>query len=135
MEAVILDANDSFLVRICDCNKVDDSVTKALKALSDKVLVSDEWVQQDGVTLHRGHVYVPNNAQLHHDIVDAHHSPPTVSHPGKWKMLELMSKNYWWPGISRYVAKFTSRCDSCNHTKSFPSKRIGKLMPNTIPSE
>jgi len=114
-EAVLLDADDSFLVRIRNCKDLDDSVAKALKALSDKVLVSDEWEQRDGITLHRGRVYVPNDPQLRHDIVEAHHSPPTVGH--------------------RYVAKFTSKCDSCNRAKSFPSKRVGKLMPNTIPSE
>jgi len=134
-ETVLLDADDSFLVRIRECNEVDDSVAKALKALSDNVLVSDEWAHNDGITLHRGRVYVPNNAELRHDIVDAHHSPPTVGHPGKWKTLELVSRNYWWPGISRYIAKFTSKCDSCNRAKTFPSKRVGKLMPNAIPSE
>ena len=135
MEAMLLDVDNSFLVQICSCNKVDDSIAKALKAISDKVLVSDEWVQQDSITLHRGCVYIPNNAQLHHDIVKAHHSPPMVGHPGKWKTLELVSRNYWWPGISCYVTKFTSRCDSCNCAKSFPTNHVGKLMPNAVPSK
>ena len=48
------------LLEVCSTKAIlldaDDSVAKALKALSDKVLVSDEWSQQDGITLHRGHV-------------------------------------------------------------------------------
>ena len=134
-KAILLDADDSFLTQIHNCKELDDSVAKALKALSDKVLVSDEWSQQDGITLHRGHVYIPNNAELHHDIIDAHHSPPMVGHPRKWKTLKLMSRNYWWLGISRYIAKFMSKCDSCNHVKNFPSKCVGKLIPNAIPSK
>ena len=37
--------------------------------------------------------------------------------------------------VTHYVMKFTSRCDSCNCAKSFPSKHVGKLMPNSIPSD
>src|SRR5258708_39767760 len=54
--------------------------------------------------MYRGCVYVPKDPQLCHDIVHAHHDSMMTSHPGKWKTLELVSCNYWWPGISCYVA-------------------------------
>src|SRR5258708_2162219 len=48
-------------------------------------------------------------------------------------MLELVSRNYWWPGLSRYVAKFVTGCDACNWTKTFPTQKVGKLIPNKVP--
>src|SRR5258707_14839642 len=48
-------------------------------------------------------------------------------------MLELVSQNYWWPGLSRYVAKFIMGCDTCNWTKTFPTQKVGKLIPNKVP--
>src|SRR5260370_21952381 len=48
-------------------------------------------------------------------------------------MLELVSWNYWWPGLSRYVAKFIVGCDACNQTKTFPTQKVGKLIPNKVP--
>src|SRR5258708_9323096 len=57
-----------------------------------------------------------------------------TSHPGQWKMLELVSCNYWWLGISCYVASYVTGCDTCNCCKSFPTQKVGKLMPNQIPS-
>ena len=48
-------------------------------------------------------------------------------------MLELVSWNYWWPGLSRYVAKFIMGCDACNRTKTFPTQKVGKLIPNKVP--
>ena len=104
-ESVLLDADNSFLIQIQGCKELDDSMAKALKALSDRVLVSDEWEQCDDITIHRGRMYVPNNPQLHHDIVKAHHSPLMVGHPGRWKTLELLSRNYWWPGMSPVCCK------------------------------
>src|SRR5258707_7475603 len=43
-------------------------------------------------------------------------------------MLELMSRNYWWPGLSRYVTKFVAGCDACNQMKTFPMQKVGKLI-------
>src|SRR5258708_36715300 len=36
--------------------------------------------------------------------------------------------------ISHYVASYVAGCDACNHCKSFPPQKVGKLMPNQIPS-
>src|SRR5258707_2353307 len=55
-------------------------------------------------------------------------------HLQRWKMLELVSQNYWWPGLSRYVAKFIAGCDECNWTKTFPTQKVGKLIPNKTPA-
>src|SRR6266436_9435383 len=57
---------------------------------------------------------VLDNPQLCHDLVHAHHSAVITGHPGHWKALELVSWNYWWPGLSRYIAKFVAGCDACN---------------------
>src|SRR5260221_14595402 len=50
-------------------------------------------------------------------------------------MLELVSRNYWWPGLSRYVARFVAGCDVCNQTKTFPMQKVGKLIPNKVPDQ
>src|SRR5260221_1190719 len=50
-------------------------------------------------------------------------------------MLELVSQNYWWHGLSRYVAKFIMGCDACNQTKTFPMQKVGKLIPNKVPDQ
>src|SRR6266446_2756488 len=50
-------------------------------------------------------------------------------------MLELVSRNYWWPGLSRYITKFVAGCDACNQTKTFPTQKVGKLIPNKVPDQ
>jgi len=32
-----------------------------------------------------------------------------------------------------YVADYVKGCDLCNHTKTFPTSRTSKLMPNRVP--
>src|SRR5258706_1998841 len=82
--------------------------------------------------MYRGHMYVPKDPQLHHDIVHAHHDSVMTGHPGQWKTLELVSCNYWWPGISCYVASYMAGCNACNCCKSFLMQKVGKLTQNRI---
>src|SRR5258707_10487179 len=135
-EAVTLEGEEAvFMEQIRQSDQYDDPVVKALKALDVGELCSDEWMRTEEVVLYRGRVYVPDDPQLRHDLVHAHHSTAVTRHPGQWKTLELVSWNYWWPGLSRYVAKFIAGCDACNRTKTFPMQKVGKLIPNKVPSQ
>src|SRR5258707_2782892 len=80
-------------------------------------------------------LYVLDNPQLCHDLVHVHHSATVARQPRRWKTLELVSQNYWWPGLSRYVAKFVAGCDACNWMKTFPMQKVGKLIPNKVPDQ
>ena len=119
---------------ICSCTDQDKSVVHTLKELSSGVnLQGDEWEEHDGLALLRGKVYIPLDAQLRHDIVEAHHDTPVTGHSGRWKMTKLVARNYWWPGMGHYIAKYVKGCDLCNQMKTFPTAPVGKLMPNCIP--
>ena len=37
--------------------------------------------------------------------------------------------------MSRYVAKFIAGCDAWNQTKTFPTQKVGKLIPNNVPDQ
>src|SRR5258705_5787321 len=126
-----------FMEHIQQSDQYDNPVVKALKALDTGELCSDEWMHAEGVVLYQGKVYIPDNPQLHHNLVHVHHSTIVTRHPGhwKWKTLELVSWNYWWPGLSRYVAKFITGCNACNWTKTFLTQKVGKLIPNKVPDQ
>jgi len=62
------------------------------------------------------------------------HDSRLAGHSGRWKTLELVSQNYWWPQMSRYVGRYVSTCDMCLWTKSFPRPLTGELHPLPVPS-
>src|ERR1700677_3468833 len=37
-------------------------------------------------------------------------------------------------GLSRFTIEYVKGCDTCNHTKTFPEKPVGKLLPLPIPN-
>ena len=65
-------------------------------------------------------------------IVSLCHDAKQSGHPGRWKTLELVSWNYWWPRMSRYVGKYVSTCDLCLWTKAYRHPPVGELHPLAI---
>ena len=70
--------------RVHGCTDWDESVVRALKELSSGAnLWGDKWEECNGLVLFRGNVYIPLNAQLWHDIVEAHHDTLVTGHLGR----------------------------------------------------
>ncbi|KIN99403.1 hypothetical protein M404DRAFT_30463 [Pisolithus tinctorius Marx 270] len=62
-----------------------------------------------------------------------HHDTPLAGHPGWKKTLELVSRNYVWPGMTTTVRDYVSACHCCQMAKSSRVPPAGKLLPNPIP--
>jgi hypothetical protein len=95
----------------------------------------EEWKTQDGLIFFRDRIYLPKNAELQCWIVAQHHDSCIAGHPERWKTLELVSRSYWWPQMSRYIGQYCSTCDLCLWTKAQRHRPFSKLQPLKIPDE
>jgi len=92
-------------------------VVEELKKVGVKTLRDEEWEIEDGVILKEGRIYVPEG-ELRGEIIRLHHNTPVGGHGGRWKMTELVTRNYWWPGITKEVGKYVDGCDACQRYKN-----------------
>jgi len=46
--------------------------------------------------------------------------------------MELVMRNYWWPGITKDVEKYVEGCDMCQRMKNRTEASAGKLMVNKV---
>jgi len=62
-------------------------------------------------------IYVPEGG-LRVEIIQLHHDTPVEGHRGRWKMTELVARNYWWPGVTKEVEKYMDGCNACQRYKN-----------------
>ena len=89
--------------------------------------------EKDGVAYMEGRVYVPNNKELREEILRKHYDPVDVEHSGQLRMMELLKRNYWWPGLKEDVKKYVQGCFKCQQNKVQHQKKAGELHPLEIP--
>jgi len=47
----------------------------------------------------------------------------------------LVTRNFWWPGVTKEVKKYIESCDACQRNKNCTEALAGKLMPNVVPEK
>jgi len=116
----------------------DDEVVMAveeMKRAGIKMLRNEEWREVDSVMYKEGKVYVPKDNRLRAEIIRLHHDTPVGGHGGQWKTVELVTQNFWWPGITKEVKRYVEGYDACQRNKNCTEQPAGKLMPNSIPEK
>jgi len=123
--------------RIKKAQEGDKRVVKAVEELKKaevKTLRDEEWEIKDRVVLKEGRIYMPER-ELRREIIRLHHDTPVGGHGGRWKTTELVTRNYWWPGVTKEVGRYVDGCDACQRYKNQSEALAGKLMPNAIPEK
>ena len=81
-------------------------IVKEMKKAKVKELRGEEWKIVGELVLKEEKIYVPKDVELRSEIIWLYHDVPVVGHGGQWKMVELVTRNYWWPGITRDVGRY-----------------------------
>jgi len=82
--------------------------------------------------LRGGKVYIPKDEKLRAEVIWLHHDTLVGGHGGQWKMTELVTRNFWWPEVTKKVKKYVEGCDTCQRNKNQTEASTGKLMPNAV---
>jgi len=112
----------------------DDIITKALEALKTGGIPPmrsklTDWKINDGMVFYKERCYVPPNEELRRKIVQRYHDAPTMGHPGRFKTLELLRRDYWWPGDYTFVKNYVDGCGICQQMKINTHPTTPPLMP------
>ena len=89
------------------------------------------WRVKDNLVFHQDHLFVPKSLQL--DIIESRHDSILAGHPGHARTLNLVSRDYSWPGMQQFICSYCSSCDNCQHNKNPRHKPFGLLQPLQIP--
>ena len=67
------------------------------------MLRDEEQREVDSIIYKEGKIYIPKDEKLRAEIIQLHHDMPVGGHRGQQKIVELVTRNFWWPGIMKEV--------------------------------
>jgi len=69
-------------------------------------IYGNEWKIEGELVLKEGKVYIPKDEELRTEVIQLHHDILAAGHDERWKTIELVMRNYWWPRVIRDVGKY-----------------------------
>jgi len=89
--------------------------------------------KEDGVVYIEGKIYVPNNKKIREEILKENHNSVDVKYLGQYRMLGLLKRTYWWPGLKKDVKRYIQGYFKCQQNKVQHQMKVGELHSLKIP--
>jgi len=110
-------------------------IVEEMKKVKVKELRGEEWKIEGDLVLKKGKIYIPKDVELRAEIIRLHHDVLVAGHGGRWKTVELVTRNYWWLGVTRDVGRYVEGCDLCQRMKNRMEEVAGKLKLSKVPEK
>ena len=96
-EVVIKEPEVDILEKIKRARDKDEEIVKVVEEMKKaeiRAVRGEEWQLEGELVLKEGKVYISKDKELRVEIIWLHHDVLMVGHRGKWKMMELVTRNY-----------------------------------------
>ena len=81
----------------------------------------------------RERLWAPDYELLRTRIIQDTHDSIVTGHPGRDLLVSILSRRFYWPGLSQDVRRFVRNCDGCGSKKPWRERKWGLLKPLPIP--
>ena len=107
--------------------ETNDERFQRLKERAQKRELPDYELDSTGLLRYRGRLAIPKGAAAIVEVLqEAHYSPYTI-HPGSTKMYQDLKTKFWWDGMKGDVARFVSKCLTCQQVKAEHQRPGGQV--------
>ena len=79
--------------------------------LSGKVY--DTLSLEDGLVLYKKRIYIPDSNDLKLTVTRQCHDAKVAGQFGSDKTMELITRNYYWPDLEKWVRNYVRTWDAC----------------------
>ncbi|QRW23228.1 Retrotransposable element Tf2 protein [Rhizoctonia solani] len=99
------------------------------KALPSIKRAFKDYKMEAGLLFYQGRIVVPDVGTLRTDLLCIFHNSPLAGHPGRQRTLELVSRNYYWPGIQADTYWHVDSCKTCQRIRK---PKYGPIPPQPL---
>ncbi|KAF8757571.1 hypothetical protein RHS01_03655 [Rhizoctonia solani] len=89
-----------------------------------------DW--EEDLLWYRGKLVVPDLELIKEQLLKEFHNSPLAGHPGQQRTLELLNRNYWWPGMKSSAKEWVECCPICQANRRAHAPVIS-LKPLEVP--
>jgi hypothetical protein len=83
--------------------------------------------------LYRNRRWVPQSEPLRTRIIQETHDSAMSCHPGRSAMVNMVARQFFWPGFVEDIRRFVRNCRTCGRTKIWRDRKQGLLQPLPVP--
>jgi len=66
----------------------------------------------------KGKVYIPKDEHLRTEIIWLYYDMLVGGYGGQWKTVELVTRNFWWPEVTKEMKRYIEGYDSYQRNKN-----------------
>lgn len=119
---------------------MDPLPSEILEALDNDVprhpqITLAECSQDSGLLLYRNRLYIPDRDELKASLLQEAHDSQSAGHLGRLKTYELLQRNFYWPGMWKYVDRWVKNCQTCKRITPSREGHQGVLKPLPVPGK
>ena len=111
---------------------VHDGARKFPSELKLPIAIGD-CDEHNGYLRHRERLWLPLYEPLTTAVIQDVHDSVVAGHPGRDATMALVTRQFFWPGMSQDIRRFVRNCDVCGRTTIWRTKKQGLLKPLPVP--
>ena len=92
-----------------------------------------QWTISDNLLYYKNRLYIPADKDLQTLIAKGCHESQVAGHFGRNKTLEIITRDFYWKGLTNWVNDYVRSCTTCQQMKSPRQARFGLLHPLQVP--
>jgi len=123
--------NDAFLDKIRMAGKEDERGQKRGRKLvmlrEGGKKMPDKGIEKDGLQYYKNRFYIPENEALHTEIAQGCHDSIVAGHFGQEKTIEIVTRDFYWKGLTEWIRDYVRSSDECQYSKSPRHPKYGLL--------
>lgn len=90
-----------------------------------------DFTIQDNLVYHKNRLFVPSS--MRPNILALRHDSVLSGHPGRAVTVDLVRRDFSWPGLQTFVCSYVKSCPQCARIKNANHKPYGLLKASSIP--
>ena len=92
-----------------------------------------QWEVVEDFLYYKNRLYIPEDESLRTTIAKRCHDSRVAGHFGQEKTVEIITRDFYWKGLTSWINDYVRSCDECQHNKSPWHAQCGLLQPLQVP--